>query len=108
MMTSRPNIKTWTALDCRNRDAAFNAWVRTQAAKKGFHLLPAYNQDFVRGLLKVAFQAGSNWQRRRDRKNAPIPMDQEAGTTLAQPASHPITPDATPVAQWPKNGGHEL
>ena len=40
--------------------------------------------------------------------DAPIPMDQEAGTTLAQPAPRPITPDATPVAQWPKNGGHEL
>ena len=40
--------------------------------------------------------------------DAPIPMDQEAGTTLAHPAPRPITPDATPVAQWPKNGGHEL
>ena len=38
----------------------------------------------------------------------PVPMDQEAGTTIAQPAPRPITPDATPVAQWPKNGGHEL
>lgn len=39
---------------------------------------------------------------------APDPMDQEAGTTLAHPAPRPITPDATPVDQWPKNGGHDL
>ena len=45
---------------------------------------------------------------RTPKPDAPIPMDQEAGTTLAQPAPRPITPDATPVAPWPKNGGHEL
>ena len=39
--------------------------------------------------------------------DSPVPMDQEA-TTLAQPAPRPITPEATPVAQWPKNGEHEL
>jgi len=45
---------------------------------------------------------------RTSRPNAPVPMEQEAGTTLGQPAPRNHNPDATPVAAWPGHGGHEL
>lgn len=66
-MANRP----WTHVENDRRIEAFNAWVRTQAVKKGFRLMSPGHQGFVHTLLRLAFNAGSNWQRRHGDFPAP-------------------------------------
>ena len=58
----------FTPADNEQRVAAFNAWVRTQAEKQGFRLLSPGAQGLVHRMLRLAFYAGSNWQRARHRR----------------------------------------
>lgn len=57
-------MANWDHVESDRRKAAFNAWVRTQANKRGFRLLSPGAQGAVHGMLRMAFYAGSNWQRR--------------------------------------------
>lgn len=52
--------------EIKERGQAFDKWLREHGDKIGYFLLPANRQDQMRGMLRKAFNGGSNYERKRN------------------------------------------
>lgn len=56
-----------TPAEIDHRNKAFDEWLRRNGAAMGYYLLPANRQAQVRGLLRKAFNAGTNYEAKMSR-----------------------------------------
>lgn len=51
-----------TPAEIQHRKEAFDRWLAVNGGKMGFYLLPPSKQDSIRGMLRKAYYAGSNYE----------------------------------------------
>lgn len=47
-----------------HRRQAFDKWLATNGRSMGYYLLPPSKQEYIRGMLRKAYYAGSNYEAR--------------------------------------------